>query len=104
MKWYERWFDYLTYLVILLYFALFFGFWSEAPDYLNAINFWRQALIGFLLVYFFNPWRKLTFTSFHRKLAFASGIFLFGASALMEIRRRVDTIASPVVRELLPHL
>ena len=104
MKWYERWFDYLTYLVILLYFALFFGFWSKAPDYLNAINFWRQALIGFLLIYFFNPWRRLAFNSFHRKLAFTSGIFLLGASTLMEIRRKVDTIVSPVVRELLPHL
>jgi len=85
MNWFERSFDYLTYFTYLLYIVLFLGLWSQAPDYLNSVNYWRQILIGFLLIYFFNPFQKTKCTEFHRKVAFTSGIFILGASTLTQI-------------------
>ena len=102
MKWYEKSFNYLTYISIALYLLVFFGLWSQAPDYLNTINYWRQMLIGALLIFFFHPFRTVRFRDFHQKLAFASGVFLLGTSTLTQMLQWMESTFVQVGKKVLP--
>ncbi len=84
MKWYEKSFNYLTYFTYFLYIVILFGLWgaNHAEKYLDIVNYWREIIIGILLIYFFHPFRTLKFNDFHRKVAFNSGIFILGATIL----------------------
>jgi hypothetical protein len=82
MKFHEKMFIYATYIVYILYVLAFFGVWGSAPTYLAFFNYWRQVLVGVLLVFYFHPFRKTTFTVFHRKIVFAAGVFLLMTTIL----------------------
>ena len=101
MRWYEKSFIYATYVIYVLYFIVFFGLWNNAPSYLYTLNYWRQIFMGILLVYYFHPFKKTKFTEFHRKIVFASGLFLLGTSTLHEIIHLVKSTLEPIPRQFL---
>ena len=96
MKWYEKTFIYMTYIIYVLYFIVFFGLWNSAPSYLYTLNYWRQIFVGILLIYYFHPFKKTRFTEFHRKIVFTSGLFLLGTSTLHEILPFVKSTLEPI--------
>ena len=78
MNWYEKMFIYVTYAVYLLYIITAIGLSSStAPQYLHYLNYLRQIYIGITLFVLTNPLKKkIQFNEFHRKIIFASSIFL----------------------------
>lgn len=78
MNWYEKMFIYVTYAVYFLYIITAIGLSnSKAPQYLHYLNYFRQIYIGITLFLLSNPYKKkIQFNEFHRKIIFASSIFL----------------------------
>ena len=84
MLWYESAFIYATYAVYFLFVITAIGISNylglsedKAKDYLERLDYFRQIYIGITLLLVFNPWSKTKYcTEFHKKIIFASSIFL----------------------------
>lgn len=76
-------------LVISLSWAFYlltaFGLSTTAPMYLNDLQYYTKIYISLFLLLRFNPFRKIKFTELDRKIAFSSGIFLLGTTAINSI-------------------
>ena len=92
MKWYENTFIISSTLALILYVIIFLGLWDKAYDYVIVLNWWREVLISFLLMYLFNPWgRERRVTRLHKKIAFTGGLFLFASTILSVIMHQFDS-------------
>jgi hypothetical protein len=60
----------------IFYILTIIGVWTQAPTYLNFITETMKVIVAFVLIYFFNPWKKTKCTDFHREVVFSSAIFL----------------------------
>lgn len=78
-------FDTITIVTLLLYVAILFGLWSNAPQHLGDLQYYVKIYVALFLVYRFNPFRHVKFTSLDRRIAFSAGVFLLGTSLLQSI-------------------
>jgi hypothetical protein len=67
----------MKYSLYFLYFISFIGIWSQAPQYINYLDYFIRIIISFVLIFYFNPFYKLKFTQFHKDIAFDAGVILF---------------------------
>jgi len=83
-KLYENLFLYGLNFSYILYFLVFLGISSLAPEYLSGLRIVLKIYIGFLLIYFYNPitYKEKKFTEFDRRLVFSAGIFLLLSTTL----------------------
>lgn len=69
----------------IFYLLTAFGLSTRAPIYLNDLQYYTKIYVSLFLLLRFNPFRKIKFTELDRKIAFASGIFLLGTTAINSI-------------------
>ena len=69
----------------LLYIVIALNLSVSAPEYLNSIQSIMKIYISLFLIYRFNPFRSVTFTTLDSKIAFSSGLFLLGSTAINNI-------------------
>lgn len=70
--------------LIILYIIGFLGLWGEAPRYLRILDGVFNVIMGAILVYFFNPFKKTICNNFHRKVAFSAGVAILLQTSLMQ--------------------
>lgn len=75
----QHMFSIVSYLMILLYMLIIFGLYSNAPLYLDIIQYYLKIYISLFLIIRFNPFRNIKFTDFDSKIAFDAGIFLLAS-------------------------
>lgn len=81
-KFQHQFVDGVQYITILLYILIALGLSKFAPQYLTDLQKILKIYVGVFLVYRFNPFRNIEFTSLDRKVAFDAGILLIGSDLL----------------------
>ena len=61
----------------LVYISVAFGFLENEPQYLGTVDYLVKVFMALFLIWRFNPWAKIAFSDFDRRVVFSSGIFLF---------------------------
>ena len=69
----ERAYNILKILFFVIYIIVILGFSNRAPQYLALVENVFTTLIAFILIYFFNPFKKTICNDFHRHVAFSAG-------------------------------
>ena len=80
-----RIFTLIIYVTWLLYIIIALNLSVSSPEYLNSIQSIMKIYISLFLIYRFNPFRSVTFTTLDSKIAFSSGLFLLGSTAINNI-------------------
>ena len=78
-------YNYSVYAWYILYVLSFLGLYSNAPEYLTTIDFILRTYVSLFLVLRFNPYTKVHFTEFDRKIIFSAGIFLILSSTITSL-------------------
>ena len=85
-KFQEHIFDFTFLIIYILYFAIALGLSATAPKYLSFLDYYVKIYVSLFLIWRFNPFRHVKFTSFDRKIAFNAGIFvLFATTSINQI-------------------
>jgi len=95
-KYLEYMYTWTKYILFSLYALTIVGIWKKAPDYIGTVDDIFKIMVGFILLYFFNPLRKTKCTAFHRKVVFSAGIFLILSSSLKGFLEMV-----PVLKKII---
>ena len=74
-------------LLWILYIFAVFGISSRAPQYMGLLQSLVKIYISLFLIYRFNPFRQVKFTSLDTKVSFNAGVFLLGTTAIDGIVR-----------------
>ena len=61
----------------VVYISVAFGFLENEPEYLASIDYWVKVFMALFLVWRFNPWARIAFSDFDRRVVFSAGMFLF---------------------------
>jgi hypothetical protein len=80
-----RVFTLVVYVTWILYIVIALNLSISAPEYLNYLQSVMKIYISLFLIYRFKPFRILKFTALDSKIAFSSGLFLLGTTAIDEI-------------------
>ena len=80
-----RVFTLVIYVTWILYIVIALNLSISAPEYLNYLQSVMKIYISLFLIYRFNPFRIVKFTALDSKIAFSSGLFLLGTTAIDEI-------------------
>lgn len=72
-------------LTWILYILIALGLSANAPQYLDDLQSFVKIYISLFLIYRFNPFRRVKFTSFDAKIAFSAGLFLLATTAINNI-------------------
>jgi hypothetical protein len=80
-----RVFTLIIYITWLLYIVIALNLSVNAPEYLNYLQSIMKIYISLFLIYRFNPFRRVNFTELDSKIAFSSGLFLLGTTAIDKI-------------------
>jgi len=99
MKWVEKAYFYTKAALWCLYMLTLFGVWDKAPHYLDTVDEIFKVIIGLILLFFFNPWKKTQCTAFHRKVVFSSAVMLLLSSSLKSMLQYVTHYASALARK-----
>lgn len=78
-------YNYSVYAWYILYALSFLGLYSKAPEYLTTIDFILRTYVSLFLVLRFNPFTKVKFTEFDRKIIFSAGVFLILSSTITSL-------------------
>ena len=82
----ENIFDFTFLIIYILYFAIALGLSATAPKYLSFLDYYVKIYVSLFLIWRFNPFRHVKFTSFDKKIVFNAGIFvLFATTSINEI-------------------
>jgi hypothetical protein len=85
-KFQEDVFDFTFLIIYFLYFVIALGLSATAPKYLSFLNYYLKIYVSLFLLWRFNPFRRVKFTSFDKKIAFNAGVFiLFATTSINEI-------------------
>lgn len=98
-KIYENIFDYSIIIVYVLYFIIVYNLYSshkisfgekllsqeKLREYLDNIQTFLRLFVMSILLVRFNPFSKITFNDFDRKLVFTSALFLLSTTGINEI-------------------
>ena len=80
-----RVFTLIVYVTWILYIVIALNLSISAPEYLNYLQSVMKIYISLFLIYRFNPFRSVQFTKLDSKIAFSSGLFLLGTTAIDKI-------------------
>lgn len=80
-----RVFTVVIYVTWILYIVIALNLSVNAPEYLIYLQSLMKIYISLFLIYRFNPFRKVKFTELDSKIAFSSGLFLLGTTAINNI-------------------
>ena len=80
-----RVFTLVVYVTWILYIVIALNLSVSAPEYLNYLQSLMKIYISLFLIYRFNPFRRVKFTELDSKIAFSSGLFLLGTTAIDKI-------------------
>lgn len=72
-------------LIWFLYIVVAFGVSVGAPEYLHVLESYMKIYVSLFLIYRFNPFRRVTFTSLDTEIAFSAGVFLLATTAINNI-------------------
>jgi hypothetical protein len=78
-------FNYVIIISYILYFVIALGLFSNAPHYLQTLQYWIKIYISLFLIYRFNFFQKVKFSELDRKVAFSAGLFLFSTTIFGQI-------------------
>jgi len=78
-------FDYVIFTSYLLYFIALFGISSNAPNYLNELQYWVKIYVSIFLIWRFNWFRQIKFNELDQKIAFSAGLFLLTTTFIDQI-------------------
>lgn len=78
-------FNVVIYTTWTLYIMIVLGLSTNAPQYLDDLQYYVKIYVSLFLIYRFNPFRRVKFTQLDAKIAFSSGLFLFTTTAINQI-------------------
>ena len=82
----EHIFDFTFLIIYFLYFLIALGLSATAPKYLSFLDYYVKIYVSLFLIWRFNPFRHVKFTSLDKKIAFNAGIFvLFATTTVNQI-------------------
>lgn len=82
----ENIFDFTFLIIYFLYFLIALGLSATAPKYLSFLDYYVKIYVSLFLIWRFNPFRAVKFTSLDKKIAFNAGIFvLFATTSINQI-------------------
>jgi hypothetical protein len=82
----EKIFDFTFLIIYFLYFLIALGLSATAPKYLSFLDYYVKIYVSLFLIWRFNPFRNVKFTSLDKKIAFNAGIFvLFATTTINQI-------------------
>lgn len=61
----------------VVYISVAFGVLENEPEYLASIDYWVKVFMALFLLWRFNPWARIAFSDFDRRVVFSAGMFLF---------------------------
>ena len=96
-KFQNRIFDIIVYITWALYIAIALGLSANAPQYLDDLQYYVKMYVSLFLIYRFNPFRRVQFTSLDAKIAFSAGVFLLATTA-------IDSILKTYLIDVKKHL
>lgn len=99
MKFHERFYFIVIYILYFLYFLLYSGIYSkDVVEYIYYTNFIARVYIcGFLLIRF-NPFRSLkSFTEYDRNIVFHSAVLLLISLGLENLRYVIKTFSKIIL-------
>ena len=77
--------DFVTYITYFLYILVAFGISATAPKYLDDLLFYTKMYVSLFLIYRFNPFRRIKFTSLDAKIGYNAGIFLLATTVINSV-------------------
>ena len=77
--------DFVTYITYFLYISVAFGISATAPKYLDDLLFYTKMYVSLFLIYRFNPFRRIKFTSLDAKIGYNAGIFLLATTIINSV-------------------
>jgi hypothetical protein len=81
-------------LSYILYFFVYFGILSKAPEYLFILQTIIKLYISLYLIYKFNYFSNLTFTKLDRKISFNAGVFLLTTIMVGDLYYFIEYLSS----------
>jgi hypothetical protein len=72
----HRVFDFVTFVTYFLYIVVALGISASAPQYLDDLIYYTKLYVSCFLIYRFNPFRRIKFTSLDAKIGYNAGVFL----------------------------
>ena len=78
-------YDIIVYITWILYFAIALELSTNAPQYLNDLQYYIKLYVSLFLIFRFNPFRRVQFTELDAKIAFSAGIFLLATTAINSV-------------------
>lgn len=70
--------------LLIAYIAGFLGIWKISPSYLRILDSAFHLIVASILIYFFNPFRKIVCNEFQRQVVFSAGIAMFLQTSLIQ--------------------
>jgi hypothetical protein len=58
------------------------GLSTNAPQYLDDLQYYVKMYVSLFLIIRFNPFRKVQFTELDGRIAFSAGVFLLATTAI----------------------
>ena len=89
------WVTWILYIIIAL------GLSVRAPEYLDTLQYYVKIYICLFLMYRFNPFRRVRFTSLDAKIAFSAGVFLFTTTYINVIIQSYLKEISGFIKQLI---
>jgi len=96
-RWTKNMFDILRYSSYFLYFIVYIGLWSSAPDYLDDLNYYLKIFVSIVLIYVFNPFYSVPYKTIHRDIAFTAGLILITTTSLDAFQKRIFNTIDRVI-------
>lgn len=81
----NRMYDIVVYITWILYIIIALGLSTNAPQYLDDLQYYIKLYVSVFLIYRFNPFRRVKFTGLDAKIAFSAGVFLLATTAINSI-------------------
>ena len=88
----NRMYDIVVYITWILYIVIALGLSTNAPQYLDDLQYYIKLYVSFFLIYRFNTFRRVKFTGLDAKIAFSAGIFLLATTAINGILKMMYQI------------
>lgn len=101
-------FSYTSKILLILFLI---GVLQESPTKFIELNYTLKIAIAFILIYRFNPYRKLVvFTELDRKISYSAGIYIIVSTFVdiitqitHESRRKITPHTQPIIDYLKEH-
>jgi len=82
----EHIFDFTFVIIYILYFLIALGLSTTAPKYLSFLDYYVKIYVSLFLIWRFNPFRDVKFTSLDKKIVYNAGLFiLFATTSINQI-------------------